>query len=501
MMKNSLHTFFLTKIILFTMVSSWSLFSQDVNAIDAFAWHSTVSDPKPRKIKINTSGVLFEENSVSRGGVEIIHAGKSCDFKKNSTLIFSKWRKDCQLALQFLYSTEHYIKMIKESGLNFNNKVVITIEDQNSSCFAAATYREDAGLISFCPVNKKDLDNYLQFGSEILFHELTHLLVEDRRLDFFLLASGHEDFPTLFSYFFTGRVFFKIPNDGIYDPAVKFGTLRPGNYGSLIPLTSSIIDFQKIIFGEIKSTSDKERFFKQYLRIVTNLFFEITENTNEREYLNNLLARTMPLLVKLSLSIRKKIEKNFRKSVFDRGLDLNQSAYEGLRQTILVNNVPVSVPHRINLKRVTDASDRKNPILTFYDPNNLVKGGLTGFVLGPDFINDLDHCISKTTSQKEAHLNYYSCIQKISKKPLSFCGKNILQKDFKFKKHLDEFRLFNPSEINDDSSGECDEEEGDLSQQNNENNSSSSNTKFVFVLVFNKDKFLVNDFTVLFEID
>ncbi len=416
-------------------------FAQEQTIRKGFVWHSSIFSSEPKKIELDTRGIQIGQDNISRGRIQIIHKGTACNFDKLTKVEFSKWRKDCQLAVQFLFSTEAYLKAVLSSNLLMPKNIIIHIEDENASCSATATIPSDgSGEIEFCPIEKDNLDLYLKYGSEVLFHELTHLLIENKTTENYVLSSAYEDIPTLFSYFISGRSKFLTTDDAIYDPQVSFGKNSTGNYGSLIALTSTIIDLQKLIFDQLKSTKDKEVFFRKYIEAVINVFFEVTVNTSERDFINLLFGRVPSILNAWPQIDQEKLLKVFSQSVIKRKLDLSQEAYDGLTQAILVNHIPTSVPARIAYQRTIE-NERLNPKISLYDPKLANKETLTGFIMPIDFFTELQECLDSSNIPNFKDRSYF-CYTELTKKSLTIGNREIKSRIFELTKHLDEFQLF-----------------------------------------------------------
>jgi hypothetical protein len=404
-------------LLLFFLLST----AKAANLVNATVWHSTIFQPNVLKIKYDARDLSLEENSVARGNITVVHKGPSCDFKTLAKMEFAKWRKDCQLVVQFLFSTEYYLEFAKLAQIEMPPRIEITIEDEMSPCHAAASYTNDLGEVGFCPIDPEDLDIFLKYGADVLFHELTHIALKNQTTEEFILSSAYEDFPTVFSYLVSGRSTFKTTEDTIYDPNVSFGSVAPGNYGSLLALSTSLIDLQKAILAKIPSLKEKDEFYYAYARILIDSFFMIDSETTEQDVLNEVISRT-ERIYEGNLDF-------FTKKLLARGMDLAQNIYNGLLTTVLVNDVSITVPPTYVLSASTP-EQAVSPTIRLHDSVVRIKDELTGMILPFDHFAELQKCLDQST---------YGDFNKIRYN----CLKSMISKDrfFVFKRNNDSYQI------------------------------------------------------------
>lgn len=381
-----------------------------------FVYDSNISNPNTALQRFSNINTVFKANQISGALIELQHEGNPCEF--NSAIDSRRWLLECQFALQVYYASDKAIKFLLDSGARIEIPVRVTTQQDGAKCLASAGGRE----ISVCKFTEEKLQKLLPIFSPLIYHEATHLAQGPGMAQFVSarLSPLQEDHATLFSYLMSGKTEFLKEFDGegqkVYEENAKFGWKPAGQYGSLIALTSLLIDLHRLSL-QLANPDEKQKVHKAVSKIYLNMFLRAGVEDNAQTIVKKVLNDLYNLASEMTSIDGTKLRTIAIQLVTKRFLSLEEKDFDGYLNAFSYNDYPIDVSPSRLLPLLTNerlSSPKISFVMKTPTPDTLSLFPMDVVLFSPEQMTRLPTCLSGK-NLKDYKKTYKNCLIELGK--------------------------------------------------------------------------------------
>lgn len=361
-----------------------------------FVYDSDVFNPNTTLQRFSDTKTIFSANQITGELIELRHEGNRCEF--DPSIDSRRWPVECQFALQVYHASTKAIRFLIGSGAQIETPIIVTTQQEGAKCLALAGGRE----ITLCQFSDEKLKNLLAAISPVIYHEATHLAQGSRMAQFVSarLSPLQEDHATLFSYMMSGKTEFLKELDGegqkVYDKNAKFGWKPAGQYGSLIALTSLLIDLHRLTL-QFTRAEERHKVHNSLSKIYLDLFLKATTQDNAQTVVKRVLNDISQMTSEIASFDRNEFRKIALQLIEQRFLSLEQTDFDGYLSALSYNGQPIDISPTRLLPNMTN-DQLSAPKISFFikkpTPEALSLFPMEIVLFSPEQMTMLSSCLS-----------------------------------------------------------------------------------------------------------